>query len=61
MSPRALEEIVHPRLQSGAGVRPLNFTVRCRMGLRLELRVTRCGAAADGFTFPIIADQILRW
>jgi hypothetical protein len=26
-APRVREEIVHPRLQSGAGVRPLNFTV----------------------------------
>ena len=28
MSPRVLEESVHPRLQSGASGRPLNFTVR---------------------------------
>ena len=28
MSPRVREDSVHPRLQSGASVRPLNFTVR---------------------------------
>jgi Phospholipase_D-nuclease N-terminal len=28
MSPRGLKEIVHPRLESGACVRALNFTVR---------------------------------
>ena len=28
MSPRVLEESVHPQLQSGASGRPLNFTVR---------------------------------
>ena len=28
MSPRVREDIVHPRLQSGAIARPLNFTVR---------------------------------
>jgi hypothetical protein len=28
VSPRVLEESVHPRLQSGASGRPLNFTVR---------------------------------
>ena len=28
MSPRVREDIVHPRLQSGASTRPLNFTVR---------------------------------
>jgi len=27
VSPRVLEESVHPRLQSGAYMRPLNFTV----------------------------------
>jgi hypothetical protein len=31
VSPRVLEESVHPRLQSGASVRPLNFTVRRTM------------------------------
>ena len=30
MSPRVREDSVHPRLQSGASVRPLNFTVRVR-------------------------------
>ena len=29
MSPRVREESVHPRLQSAASGRPLNFTVRC--------------------------------
>lgn len=29
MSPRAREDIVRPRLQSGGVGRPLNFTVRC--------------------------------
>ena len=28
MSPRVLEQSMHPRLQSGASARPLNFTVR---------------------------------
>jgi hypothetical protein len=28
--PRALEDSVRPRLQSGSSVRPLNFTVRCQ-------------------------------
>jgi hypothetical protein len=28
VSPRVLEDSVHPRLQSGASARPLNFTVR---------------------------------
>jgi hypothetical protein len=28
VSPRVREDTVHPRLQSGASVRPLNFTVR---------------------------------
>jgi hypothetical protein len=28
------EEIVHPRLQSGASGRPLNFTVRGHVSLR---------------------------
>ena len=30
MSPRVLEESVHPRLQSDASTRPLSFTVRRR-------------------------------
>jgi len=38
VSPRAREEIVRPRLQSGAGVRPLNFTVRSHLG---DLSVSR--------------------
>ena len=38
MSPRVLEEIVHPRLQSGALGRPLNFAVRRRLdGSRASL------------------------
>ena len=32
MSPRVLEDSLHPRLQSGASVRPLNFTVRSHLG-----------------------------
>ncbi len=31
MSPRVREDSVHPRLQSGGCVRPLNSTVRCRV------------------------------
>ena len=32
VSPRVREDSVHPRLQSGADARPLNFTVRCPYG-----------------------------
>ena len=32
MSPRVLEDSVHPRLQSGASTRPLSFTVRSHFG-----------------------------
>jgi hypothetical protein len=31
VSPRVREESVHPRLQSGASGRPLNFTVRAHL------------------------------
>jgi len=33
VSPRVRVDIVHPRLQSGACARPLNFTVRRRVNL----------------------------
>jgi hypothetical protein len=36
VSPRVRDESVHPRLQSGASGRPLNFTVRVRNKTRLE-------------------------
>jgi hypothetical protein len=36
VSPPVLEEIVHRRLQSGACVRPLNFTVRGHLRLRIN-------------------------
>jgi hypothetical protein len=32
VSPRALKDSVRPWLSLGAGVRPINFTVRCRWG-----------------------------
>jgi hypothetical protein len=41
VSPRVREDSVHPRLQSGASGRPLNFTVRGRAGLT---RLSRIGA-----------------
>ena len=34
MSPRVREDSVHPRLQSGAIARPLNFTVRRRINMK---------------------------
>jgi hypothetical protein len=37
VSPRALEDSVRPRLQSGASTRPLNFTVRRQIGSLREL------------------------
>jgi hypothetical protein len=40
VSPRVREESVHPRLQSGASARPLNFTVR-RMGPAAVTRFAR--------------------
>jgi hypothetical protein len=36
MSPRVRKDSVHPRLQSGGTMRPLNFTVR-----RRELRIVK--------------------
>ena len=41
MSPRAAEDRVRPRLCSGAGVRPLNFTVRSQ-GVDAVPLQTRC-------------------
>jgi hypothetical protein len=32
VSPRVREDSVHTRLESGASVRPLNFTVCCHIG-----------------------------
>jgi hypothetical protein len=37
VSPRAREDSVHPRLQSGASGRPLNFTVRSHRESRLAM------------------------
>jgi len=46
LAPPAEEEIVRPRLQSGAYARPLNFTVRSRYGtVRLRTLVDRSRAA----------------
>ena len=39
MSPRVREDSMHPRLQSGASARPLNFTVRGLMSQRYEYSV----------------------
>ena len=50
MSPRVQEDSVHPRLQSGAGVRPLNFTVRRlmrRLSATLISVLATCAVAAD--------------
>jgi hypothetical protein len=41
VSPRVREDSVHPRLQSGASARPLNFTVRGQ-------REARCGVLRRG-------------
>jgi len=46
---------VHPRLQSGAGARPLNFTVRSRLAIQRDERhairgscvISSCGRAHD--------------
>jgi hypothetical protein len=48
LAPRVREESVRPRLQSGSCARPLNFTVRPRLGNSsvLSRRCPECGAAA---------------
>ena len=38
MSPRMPDESVHPRLQSDASVRPLNFAVRAHMNAPVSPR-----------------------
>ena len=49
-APRALEEIVRPRRQSGASARPFNFTVRSRLSVALsELEAARVRKAVGGF------------
>jgi hypothetical protein len=57
-APRARENSVRPRRSAGAAVRPLNFTVRPRVGNSsvLSRRCPECGAAAvqslhNGFNF----------
>jgi len=60
VSPRALKDSVRPRLQSGASVRPLNFTVRSRMTrlalLSVVLAVICLGAVAAHT--PLIATSL---
>jgi hypothetical protein len=41
-TPRALEDSVHPRLQSGASARPLNFTVRSHLGKLSAAKSWKC-------------------
>ena len=51
MSPRVREDSVHPRLQSGAYARPLNFTVRRQVTQRYLLGHS---AVIVGFIIAII-------
>jgi hypothetical protein len=59
VSPRVLEDSVHPRLQSGAPVRPLNFTVRCN--LRVATLLTLCLLCACASSGNKVQDRQAYW
>jgi len=46
VSPRVREDSMHPRLQSGACARPLNFTVRRARGITMSSRLTSPATAS---------------
>jgi hypothetical protein len=54
VSPRAREEIVHPRLQSGASGRPLNFTVRRPLVAAHLKAVVNIGVLALGWVVTLV-------
>jgi hypothetical protein len=57
MSPRVREDSVHPRLQSGAYARPLNFTVRTRVPALLAPLLVFLGF----FVGTMFGTQMIRW
>jgi hypothetical protein len=62
VSPRVREDSVHPRLQSGAIPRPLNFTVRRQMSRSLPASTVAIQrAAAVAIAAGLIAGGLTMW
>jgi len=57
VSPRVREESVHPRLQLGACVRPLNFTVRLHEDPTLRLGLVCGPLRREALVRPILCPE----